>query len=317
MGEKKLAVGICTYKRPEQLSGCLQSLAAMDLPDLIPLSVIVADNDPAGSALKIVNAFKSTVDFPVYYRVEERPGIPCARNCILRQAKTLGITDLSFIDDDEYVEAGWLTTLWQRYVSSDADVMAGYVTTVYPQETPQWIKEGRFFQNPKRQSDTRLMSAATGNVVFDFFKLTVQWGLFFDERFGLRGGSDSDFFSRAAKQGAVIKWTEDAVVYEVLARERMCLSYLLKNRFRKSNLKLGYADLTLSQKTKLFFGLLKKIITCVILLPFSCLRGFSDFAAVLSRLVAATANTLALMGWRIRWNEYSDFTIKNGKRSDS
>lgn len=314
MNDRNLAIGICTYKRTDQLAGCLQSLSAMDLPDTIPLCVIVVDNDPAGSALEVVNEFKAAVCFPVYYRVEARPGIPCARNCVLREAKTLGITDLAFIDDDEYVDAQWLVTLWHQYVGSDVAVMGGYVAIVYPPETPQWIRSGNFFQHPKRQTDTPLTSVASGNVIFDFRKLVVQWNLSFDERFALAGGSDTDFFFRASKKGAVIKWTEDAIAYELLAEERMCLSYLLKNRFRKSNLKLGYADLSRAQKTKLFFGLLKKIVYCLCILPFSAIRGVSSFVSVLNRMVAAIANIMALTGFRIRWNEYNNATMKNGKK---
>ena len=313
MNARHLAIGLCTFRRPEQLSGCLQSLGAMDCPENISLCLIVADNDPEVSALDVVNNFRATAAFPVHYRVEEQPGIPSARNRVLHEAATLGITDMAFIDDDEYVEAQWLVTLWGRYISSGADVMAGYVTTIYPPETPQWIKEGNFFQNPKRQSDTFLTSAATGNVLFNFQKLAVAWDLSFDERFGLAGGSDSDFFSRAAKKGAAIQWTDDAVVYELLAKERMCLAYLLKNRFRKSNLKLGYADLSLSQKTGLFFGLAKKIICSILALPLSFFAGFSGFAAALSRTVGAIANILALLGCRITWNQYNSSTVKNAK----
>ena len=317
MTGKNVAIGLCTYRRPEQLTRCLQSLGAMARPEHTALCVIIADNDPAGSALEIVDAFRATAAFPVYYEVEKRPGIPCARNNVLRRAAALGITDLAFIDDDEYVEPLWFVTLWGVYLSSGADVTAGYVKTLYPTGTPQWIQDGNFFQNTRHQSSALLMSAATGNVIFNFQKLAVQWNLAFDERFGLAGGSDTDFFFRAAKKGAVITWTEAAVVYELLARERMCLSYLIKNRFRKSNLKLGYAELSLPQKTRLFFGLVRKFICCVLALPFSFFRGFSAFAAVLTRAVSAFANMLALLGCRIRLNEYNDSAAGHGKKADT
>ena len=90
-------------------------------------------------------------------------------------------------------------------------------------------------------------------------------------------------------------------------------AYLLKNRFRKSNLKLGYADLSLPQKTGLFFGLAKKIICCLLALPLSFFAGFSGFAAALSRTVGAIANMLALLGCRITWNQYNSSTVKNAK----
>ncbi|MBM4309638.1 MAG: glycosyltransferase family 2 protein [Deltaproteobacteria bacterium] len=317
MQVRTIAVGVCTFRRPEQLARCLQSLAALDRPDAAGFCIIIADNDPEGSARPVVERFREGAGCGVYYAVEVRRGIPFARNNIIERAVRLGITDLACIDDDEYVYPGWLVTLWDRYVSSGADVMAGYVETVYPAETPRWIIEGKFFQNAQRPAGTPLSTAATGNVVFNVQKLAVQWGLRFDERFGLAGGSDTDFFYRAARQGAVMMWTADAPAYEELARERMRLSYLLKNRFRKSNLKPGYALLTIPQKTALFLGLLKKIIMGVLVLPVSLVRGFSRFAGVLNDTVAAIANMLALLGWRFRWDEYTGSSERNAKPPDS
>ena len=50
MNDRHCAIGLCTCRRPEQLSGCLQSLGAMDRLETIPLCLIIADNDPTGSA---------------------------------------------------------------------------------------------------------------------------------------------------------------------------------------------------------------------------------------------------------------------------
>ena len=315
MDEKKIAIGVCTFRRPVQLRRCLQSLTDMERPHGIRLSIIVADNDPDQSARPIVAAFVKMSDIPAVYTVEPRRGIPSVRNRVLRQAMELGVTELAFIDDDEYVDARWLVTLWDHYARSGADVAAGYVETVYPPATPRWIVEGRFFRNAQRPSGERLASAATGNVLFDVHKLVGQWGLWFDERFGLAGGSDADFFSRAAKRGAVIIGAGDARAYEVLASERMNLRYLLVNRFRKSNLKPGYADLSPAQKSVLFRGLLKQIMRGMFMLPFSLLRGFSRFAAELTRTVAAVANLMALLGWRIRLNQYRAYWEKNEKKN--
>lgn len=316
MGARNLAVGVCTCRRPEQLWRCLQSLAQLERPAAVDVCVIIADNDPAGSARPVAERFSAAAGCAVHYGVEPRRGIPFARNNVIERAVKIGITDLAFIDDDEYVSPGWLATLWDRYIGSGADVMAGYVETVYPPGTPRWIIEGNFFQNARRAAGTPLRTAATGNVLFNLHTLAVQRGLRFDEGFGAAGGSDTDFFYRAARQGAVIMWTADAPVFEVLARERMCLSYLLKSRFRKSNLKPGYAELAASQKIALFFGLLKKIITGVLILPVSPVHGFSSVARALSDMVAALANMMALLGWRIRWDEYRGPSARDAEKAD-
>jgi hypothetical protein len=65
MNDRHCAIGLCTCRRPEQMSGCLQSLGAMDRPENIPLCLIIADNDPTGSAESVVDTFSRDTDIPV------------------------------------------------------------------------------------------------------------------------------------------------------------------------------------------------------------------------------------------------------------
>jgi hypothetical protein len=50
MNDSHCAIGLCICRRPEQLFGCLQSLGAIDRQENIPLCLIIAENDPIGSA---------------------------------------------------------------------------------------------------------------------------------------------------------------------------------------------------------------------------------------------------------------------------
>jgi hypothetical protein len=49
----------------------------------------------------------------------------------------------------------------------------------------------------------------------------------------------------------------------------------------------------------------------------SALRGFSSFARALNDTVAALANMMALLGWRIRWDEYRGPSARDAGKADS
>lgn len=61
--------------------------------------------------------------YSVYYEIEKGRGIPFARNNVLRRAKSLAITELIFIDDDETVDIDWLVNLWNYYLQNNVDVV--------------------------------------------------------------------------------------------------------------------------------------------------------------------------------------------------
>lgn len=232
---KLLAIGICTYKRSKGLERCLNSILQMKRPNNVELCLIIADNDSSKSAQAVVDKFRDILEITINYSIEKKQGIPFARNCILNKAKELDVSELIFIDDDEWVDQNWLINLWGYYCESNADVVYGYVGTEYPDNCPSWIAEGLFFQRPKIKTGTVLMSAATGNVIFNFKKIVNEFGVVFDEKYGLTGGSDTDFFVRASMKGIIIKSVSNAIVFEMLEEDRCSLSYLFKRSFRTGN----------------------------------------------------------------------------------
>lgn len=247
----KLAIGICTYQRPEELQLCLDSIAKIKIPLGLDCCILIADNDSQGSAKSIVESFSKDVGFSVYYEIESQRGIAAARNNVLHQAKSLSVTELAFIDDDEYVTPDWLNNLWNYYTSSSADVVNGPAITVYPDDTPSWIIRGQFHQSPTFKTGQHREWAPTGNVLFNFLKLVCDWEICFDESFGLTGGSDADFFSRAHKKGASIIWTNNAIVYAPLEKSRFSLKYLLAHRFGCGNQKRLFLGKSLLHRIKI------------------------------------------------------------------
>jgi succinoglycan biosynthesis protein ExoM len=206
----------------------------MNVPEDVDISVIIVDNDYNLSARETVEIYTSQCRFPVIYGIEKKRGIAFARNKVLSIAKQYKATELIFIDDDEYVDKQWLELLWNYYLTNIVDVIWGYVKTVYPENTPKWIVDGSFYQLPKLVTGQRYYTAYSGNVLFNFQKLVIDYKLSFDETFDAFG-EDEDFFTRSASKGAIIHFLAEAIVYEELDYSRMNARYYFKRLFINKN----------------------------------------------------------------------------------
>lgn len=94
-------VAVCTRDRPDDLKRCLDGL--MDLPD-DGQELLVVDNAPGTDATRALVA-----SYPkVRYVREDRPGLDCARNRALREARG---EIVAFTDDDSVPDPNWLRAL--------------------------------------------------------------------------------------------------------------------------------------------------------------------------------------------------------------
>jgi len=94
-------VAVCTRDRPDDLRRCLGAIAKMHDDGQ---EVLVVDNCPSSDATcHIVESYPR-----VRYVRENRPGLDCARNRALREAKH---EIVAFIDDDAAPDCGWLRAL--------------------------------------------------------------------------------------------------------------------------------------------------------------------------------------------------------------
>ena len=101
----KATVAICTRDRTEDLQRCLDAL--VKLPD-DGQEILVVDNCPSTDATyKLVMGYKQ-----VSYLREDKPGLSCARNKALREAKH---PIVAFTDDDAIPDPGWLRALLKNF----------------------------------------------------------------------------------------------------------------------------------------------------------------------------------------------------------
>lgn len=113
---RSVAVVICTRRRPDDLSACLDSIAGEIARGR---EVVVIDNGPDAATEGVVRARPG-----VRYVAEPRPGLSAARNTGLRTA-TAEI--VAFVDDDVRPESGWLEPLSAAFDAPEVAVVCGLV----------------------------------------------------------------------------------------------------------------------------------------------------------------------------------------------
>src|SRR5690606_37039272 len=222
---------ICTCSREELLFECLQSLDTALVPDDISVSVSVIDNAPDQGAKQVVERYNRSGMFEVAYRVEERRGIPFARNRAIACTEALNSDYLIFIDDDEWVTPEWLGAMFRlsRQKGGDA-VISGAVRSIIPKEVPGHISY--FFTREKGgRTGDKLQACATNNVLIPMQVIT-RHGLRVDEANPLAGGTDTIFFVQAVAFGVGIYKCMEAVVYERVPLARANLRWLSKRKYR-------------------------------------------------------------------------------------
>ena len=233
-GLERLVVAVLTYRRPERVAALVPVLVeqAADLArrvEGVAVSVLVVDNDPAGTGAAAVAAEPSAAGpaCPVTAVVEQEPGISAARNRALSAAADQDV--LVFVDDDEVPHAGWLDALYATYRATGADAVAGPVVSRFAVEPEPWVVAGGFYDRNHRRgllTGTGIPSAATNNLLLDL-RTVRRTGLAFDPVFGLSGGEDTHFTGALTAGGGRIVWCAEAVVSDVVPVDRLSRRYLL------------------------------------------------------------------------------------------
>lgn len=226
-----ISVCLCTFKRPDMLSDCLNSLIKQTFS--LPFEIIVTDNDYRHSGEKVVHEFIDAFHkkgIPVSYLVEPVQNIALARNRCVQAARG---NLIAFIDDDERAVSHWLETLYQLLVETDADGVWGPVVPEIPQSFPEWMHKSRFFDrpSPKNRSIMKPSCLRTGNAILKKSLLSLNAGPF-DERLGKTGGSDSQLFVELQSQRFKFVWSEAAVVVERIEEKRRHLRWHLTRGYR-------------------------------------------------------------------------------------
>lgn len=225
--EEAVTVVVCTRNRAEQLAGCLERLRALTYPQL---EIVVVDNAPVDDSTRQAVAAVAAGDPRFRYVAEPRPGLSCARNRGLAEARG---TLLAYTDDDVAVDPRWVHGLVKGFRSApDVGCVTGLVATAaisgaaeeyFDARAASWssrVAPQRFALDDAAAQDPLFPYSpgifGTGaNVAFDRAFLAGLGG--FDEALGAgtrtRGGEDLDIFVRVLRGGRSIAYEPAALVW--------------------------------------------------------------------------------------------------------
>lgn len=230
-----IAVGVLTYKRPDGIAKLLEAMQRQKMSVERPyrLTMVIVDNDAAGSGEAAVSPFENVPQFTLKYAVEKRQGIPIARNRALDEAP-VGTDLFCFLDDDEWPVENWLDDMLAIRASTGADCVYGPVEPVYPPNPATYFIKARVFERKKNKDGQLIGYAASNNVMFDY-PLIRSWNLRFEERMRYTGGTDYLFFNQAVRRGMKIHWASAALVYDIVPASRMTWKWVLQRQYRLGN----------------------------------------------------------------------------------
>jgi succinoglycan biosynthesis protein ExoM len=228
----RVAIGVCTYKRPQMIEQCIASLQALECPPDWDVFIVLVDNDPSSSGAPEELPARASDNFPVHYFIESQRGIPHARNRVCREAVALGAQFLLFLDDDEEAEPFWLKAYRNAMIEFGGEAYTGPVRYLFPQGFEDWLAN-KGFSGTKR--GTYLKRASTNNVLVDIKRAKrVGFDLEFDTGMALTGGSDTEFFMRLVQAGGHIVYVDDAIVSEEVVTDRLSIRWRLKRQYQSS-----------------------------------------------------------------------------------
>lgn len=227
MANKNNIIAICvaTYKRPELLSNCLNSIGQISIPNDYAVIIIVVDNDSEKSGETNFHETTKNIDIESHYYVEPDRGICSARNCLLEKALIHKAAYIAFVDDDELTHRQWLINMINGLESYSCDIVAGPVLPIKETVAPE-----SFSKDLKHPTGSTPRNIPAGNVLFSK-RLINEQKLRFDRYFDFIGCEDFDFFDRAIKNNMKSVWIDDAIIFETIMPERNTRRYMMYRHF--------------------------------------------------------------------------------------
>ncbi|BDQ34343.1 glycosyltransferase family 2 protein [Pseudodesulfovibrio portus] len=234
--EAKLTVAVCTYRRFDVLSRCLDHLCG--LRDAASFKVLVVDNSLQPEQSERARQELTGRHDGLRYVVTERAGLSYARNVALELCET---PYLAYLDDDAFVEAGWADGLLRVFADRgrDAGVVGGRVVPAWEGGKPEWLEglllapyELDLGEEVRRLGEDRWLMGAS--IAYDVELLRAVGG--FNENLGRKGDlllchEELDANTRIRELGRSVYYTGRARVLHVVQRERISREWICRNAF--------------------------------------------------------------------------------------
>ena len=226
---RDVAVLIPTLRRLDSLERALRSVFVQVGSLHRVASIVIADNDPQGSAAALIERLRAEAPVPLTYAHAPIPGVATARNIGLSATDA---TLIAFLDDDEAASPGWLAALLDAQTQTGADVVFGPIRGRVPENigwTTAYLE--RFFgRNGPRETGLTDDIHGCGNSLM--VRATALPGdAPFDVAMNETGGEDDRLFTALTARGGRFGWAADAWVDEFAPLHRATLKYALTRAF--------------------------------------------------------------------------------------
>jgi succinoglycan biosynthesis protein ExoM len=224
-----VSVCVATYNREQLLKKLLESLLNQKLDNNISLEIVIADNNPEGSAKSIVEEFLNNNRIKIKYFIQPEKNISLTRNVCLQNAEG---DYIAFIDDDETADEYWIINLFNCLSISNADGAFGYITPIFAVDVPKSFRREEYYFSPLGITGSSARFFYTTNAMIRS-SLIQNKNDYFEPSYGLTGGEDVHFFERLKKlKAANFICCREAITYEYIPPERATLKYLFKRSLR-------------------------------------------------------------------------------------
>lgn len=226
---RDVAVIIPTLRRPGSLERALRSVFEQAGSLHRVAAIVVADNDPDGSAAPLIERLRAEAPVPLTYAHASIPGVATARNVALAATDA---TLIAFLDDDEAASPGWLAALLSAQTQTGADVVFGPIRGRVPENTG-WTTAylERFFgrDGPRETGLTDDIHGCGNSLMVRATALPGEAP--FDVAMNETGGEDDRLFTALSARGGRFGWAADAWADEFAPPHRATLTYALTRAF--------------------------------------------------------------------------------------
>jgi glycosyltransferase involved in cell wall biosynthesis len=230
-----ISVIICTYNNAELLIECCQSLANQTLDKKL-YEVIIVDNNSVDNTQKIAELFcEKEPNFSVVKEINQ--GLSHARNRGWREAEG---DYVAYIDDDAKASHEWLKVACETInsITPVPSCLGGPIYPFYLTPKPVWFKDEyevrSWGPHPRWLSDGESFSGS--NMIWKK-EVFLTLGGFPPDR-GIKGdqlsvGEETYLFKKiwSAQKNAYFYYTTNLVIYHLVPRFKMTLSYPIKRAF--------------------------------------------------------------------------------------
>ena len=290
----KISICICTRNRQEGLKNLLESLDRMHITPDMDIRLIVVENDKENHTEKIINEFLTKSKFSISYFLEPRQGIAYARNRSVKEA--YGSDFCCFVDDDQVVHPNWLVELVKCQREFNADGVWGSTPPLFNNnKIPSYIRQ---FHNPEIYAYGTIVKRAYTGCLLLRKELLDRINGPFDLRLNFTGGEDTYLTYLITNIGGVIRYTPNAIAYEIIPESRTTIKYIIKRTYRISN--TGLFVESLIDKNKAGWNALPRLIMrfcrgLLIVFPF-LLFGKSNKLIGIEKIADAVGGFLFILG---------------------